>query len=131
MQIRAAIVKIHIFFHIFATTHANVTQMVSKCMFTWSNSTLDALKIIIYVDNEKINYFNFKKIKFLFFLNNSMIILQCSQECVIITSVFANVNKYVLNTNHTLYYNRIIYMSPLLSRLHIHNYDVTLLAMLK
>ena len=64
MQIRAAIVKIHIFFHIFATTHANVTQMVSKCMFTWSNSTLDALKIIIYVDNDKQNYFNLKKLNF-------------------------------------------------------------------
>ena len=60
------IVEIHIFFHIFATTHANVTQMVSKCMFTWSNSTLDALKIIIYVDNDNKN--NLDSIYFLFFI---------------------------------------------------------------
>ena len=89
MQIKAAIVKIHIFFHIFATTHANVTQMVSKCMFTWSNSTLDALKIIIYVDNDNNNYFN------LIFLNNrdhfamlarvldnSICVCQCEKICI-------------------------------------------------
>ena len=80
MQIRAAIIEIHIFFHTFATTHANVTQLVSKCMFTWSNSTLDALKIIISVDNDNKNHFNLNKFNFLFALNNSLIILQCSQN---------------------------------------------------